>query len=75
MAWYHDWAWKNGFQVSEEMEECINAGLERNKSVNGARYCPCKLDLVASNVCPCVELRTTGHCHCGLFIKEEVNKY
>jgi ferredoxin-thioredoxin reductase catalytic chain len=39
-----------------------------------AYYCPCKLQKIASNICPCqsaqAEIDAEGHCHCNLFFKE-----
>ena len=30
-------------------------------------YCPCKLEHIADNICPCKDLRTNSNCICGLF--------
>lgn len=68
--WHQKVADMYGFTVNKEFEECILEGLEAKKAKFGARYCPCKVDNVVSNVCPCVEMRTDGHCHCGLFVRE-----
>lgn len=35
-------------------------------------FCPCKLDKVKDNKCPCVEFRTTGYCCCGLYIQSPI---
>ncbi len=59
----------------EKLDEII-AGLAYNQRKYGFRYCPCrplsgnpKED--AKKICPCYwheeEIRTLGHCHCGLF--------
>jgi len=44
-----------------------------NKANLGEFYCPCKLQRVPTNICPChdsqQEIDTTGHCHCNLFYK------
>lgn len=52
-----------------ELVASIVKGLNRNEGKYGKRYCPCKIDKIATNVCPCKEYRETGFCHCGLFIK------
>lgn len=70
--WYHLYAEKHGFLVNNEIEDVIHEGLERKKQLFGVRYCPCKLVNAIENVCPCVEFRTEGFCHCGLF--DTVNK-
>lgn len=48
-------------------KELIQEGLSMKKSKFGKRYCPCKVENIDENVCPCVEYKTTDHCHCGLF--------
>lgn len=38
-------------------------------------YCPCRLEKNDSTKCPCRDFReqtTTGECHCGAYIKVEV---
>ena len=41
----------------------------------GIPYCPCKLERVEKNICPCEDhvkdLIEKGRCHCGLFEKRE----
>jgi ferredoxin-thioredoxin reductase catalytic subunit len=37
-------------------------------------YCPCKVEKIPENLCPCDEFITTGVCHCGLWVKEETNE-
>lgn len=43
----------------------------------GFAYCPCKIEHIAENICPCVtcieEINENGHCHCRMFIKKEEN--
>jgi ferredoxin-thioredoxin reductase catalytic chain len=65
--WYRLYAEKNGYKINEENADTIHEGLEAKKEKFGARYCPCKLDNSQKNICPCVEFRTNGHCHCELF--------
>lgn len=40
-------------------------------------YCPCRLERTLETKCPCKEFReqtTEGECHCGAYVKIEVNK-
>jgi ferredoxin-thioredoxin reductase catalytic subunit len=67
MIWYEKIAEKYGMKVNNSMAEVILDGLEHNKIIYGARYCPCKTQKSIENVCPCKEMRETKHCHCGLF--------
>lgn len=48
----------------------INA-LERNFEKYGASYCPCKINRIDDNICPCKEYRETGKCICGLYLPHE----
>ena len=38
-------------------------------------YCPCKIKKEPDTKCPCKEFREqeTGECHCGLYVKVEIN--
>ena len=45
----------------------IVKGLNRNEEKHGARYCPCKLEKTEENICPCIEYKETGDCHCKVF--------
>lgn len=47
--------------------EAIFKGLLKMKDKYGEYYCPCKLDKVEENICPCEEMYVTGACHCDLF--------
>lgn len=53
----------------ESRVKLILDGLKRNEDTYGARYCPCKIDKVEDNICPCTDYRETGICKCRLFIK------
>lgn len=35
-------------------------------------YCPCRIQKIPENKCPCKEFREqeSGECHCGLYVKE-----
>lgn len=64
-----------GFKLSDRKEKII-AALIRKYDKFGDFYCPCRLDNIADNICPCKETRMDiltkdGACHCGLFYKEK----
>jgi ferredoxin-thioredoxin reductase catalytic subunit len=71
MKWYEKFAQKQGLRVNDEMKDTILTGLMANQEKHGARFCPCKIELVTDNICPCGEVRSTNKCHCGLFVKED----
>jgi ferredoxin-thioredoxin reductase catalytic subunit len=57
-----------------EMKEPLVEGLLKKHERYGDFYCPCKIDNIPENVCPCLETRSgsverDGRCHCGLFWK------
>lgn len=57
-----------------EMKESLIGGLLKKHERYGDFYCPCKIDNIPENVCPCLETRSgsvekNGRCHCGLFWK------
>ncbi|MFY9115202.1 MAG: ferredoxin-thioredoxin reductase catalytic domain-containing protein [Dethiobacteria bacterium] len=65
-----------GFKLSERKEKII-AGLIRKYEKFGDFYCPCRLENITDNICPCKETRMNiltkdGGCHCGLFYKEKI---
>lgn len=58
-----------------EMKEPLIEALLKKYERYGDFYCPCKIDNIPENVCPCLETRQgsvekNGRCHCGLFWKE-----
>ena len=58
-----DWALNDdGARVLRTIE-----GLRRNYKKYGEAYCPCKIEHIPDNICPCVEHLTTGGCKCGLY--------
>jgi ferredoxin-thioredoxin reductase catalytic subunit len=57
----------HGLTVDLEVAQVVVEGLQRNKDLWGASYCPCKLERVDKNICPCEELRTKKICHCGIY--------
>ena len=34
-------------------------------------YCPCKVQKIPENLCPCDDFINTGHCCCGIWEKDE----
>jgi ferredoxin-thioredoxin reductase catalytic subunit len=46
----------------------IISGLEKNYKKYGYSYCPCRIDKIPDNICPCKEFLETKNCICGLFI-------
>lgn len=48
--------------------------IEKLKANEG--YCPCALVKTPNTVCMCKEFREMkeGTCHCGLYVKEKINK-
>ena len=68
---------KYGATVNEAIRDGVIMGLERNHMVHGLPLCPCKFYTnideekeTRDNVCPCLEIRETDHCHCNLFKKD-----
>jgi len=58
-----DWALNDdGARVLRIIE-----ALRRNYKKYGAAYCPCKVERIPDNVCPCKEHVETGRCKCGLY--------
>lgn len=45
--------------------------LKRNHEKYGESYCPCKVDRIEDNICPCKEFRETGNCICGLYTPDQ----
>ena len=71
--WYEKWAKKNGFTINKDNEKLILSDLMANQDKHGARFCPCKTELITDNICPCGQIRTLRECHCGLFAELEKN--
>lgn len=49
-------------------KEFVSVLRKRIRQNNG--YCPCKLERVPENKCPCEDLRNNGECECALYVKE-----
>jgi len=57
-----------------EMKEALVEGLLKKHQRFGDFYCPCRIDNIQENVCPCIftrqgDVEKNGRCHCGLFWK------
>ena len=54
----------------KEIVKAIKDGLKKNDG-----YCPCRIEKTPETKCMCKEFREqeSGECHCGLFVKEEIN--
>lgn len=53
-----------------KLTQKIKLAIEKNSG-----YCPCKLEKIEENKCPCSEFvksKSPGFCHCTLFYKKEV---
>ena len=66
----------NGYYLNPDKDyvfNVLNAQLKHQE--NGIKYCPCKLGNVP---CPCAgveqEIKTYGHCFCGLYVSKEYIK-
>jgi len=70
---------KISLNPDEDLVRRIIDGLIRRKKIYGKLYCPCRpvtgSEADSWKVCPCIwlneEIERQGHCHCGLFVKEE----
>lgn len=48
------------FSNDTELVKTIKEGLKQRKG-----YCPCKVEKIEDNKCPCKEAREERSCHCG----------
>ena len=60
---------KAKYELNPDLEhvKMVRKGQERNKAKYGEKYCPCKIEHTPDTICPCLEYRETGECHCKLF--------
>lgn len=70
MKWYEKFAEKSGLKINEGMKDTVLTGLMANQDRYGARFCPCKVEHITDNICPCGQVRAKKECDCGLFVKE-----
>lgn len=47
---------------NEKLLEVLREGFKKKGG-----YCPCKVEEIDENICPCDEFINEGKCHCGLF--------
>jgi len=72
--WARSYAERNGFRLNPENKavDMIIEGLMLNEENHGARYCPCRIERVKGDICPCVyhkkEIEEKGECHCQFFV-------
>ncbi|MCX6090484.1 MAG: hypothetical protein NTX88_09005 [Candidatus Atribacteria bacterium] len=57
-----------------EMKEAVVKGLLSKNQRFGDFYCPCRIDNIPENICPCLftrqgDVEKNGKCHCGLYWK------
>jgi ferredoxin-thioredoxin reductase catalytic subunit len=81
---HQDYAKKNGFRLNpnQKMVDFLIGGLLEREKKYGEKYCPCRLVKNIKKedneiICPCIyckkEIEEDGHCHCFLFVKNEIN--
>lgn len=57
---------------NKEVYESVRKAVTENSG-----FCPCELVQIPDTKCPCKNFReqiTEGECHCGLYVKVEINK-
>lgn len=58
---------RQGFFINPDTE-FVKGLRKRIKQNNG--YCPCKLEKIPDNKCPCRDFRESSDCTCGLYCKD-----
>jgi ferredoxin-thioredoxin reductase catalytic subunit len=58
----------NGLTAEGRKKLRVIEALKRNYDKYGHSYCPCKVDKIEDNICPCKDFRETGKCICGLYL-------
>jgi len=67
---------RNNWRLSSNRERVrlLIAHLIANWANYGHPYCPCRLERIRENICPCVwafeEIKNEGKCKCRLFYAE-----
>lgn len=63
------------FNRKDKIRKAVIKGLQRNKEKFGNYFCPCRVEKIKENVCPCAyhekEINEKGECHCQLFCKKK----
>jgi len=78
---YQDYAQKKSFKLNPNkvLIDGLLKKMNENEEKYGCRYCPCRpltgnFEEDNKKICPCFwhekEITETGHCHCGLFVKQ-----
>ena len=57
-----------GFRINKNKEH-VKAIIEGLLRKNG--YCPCKVQQIPENLCPCDEFVESKICHCDLWVKDD----
>lgn len=59
-----------GYRISKDKErvKVIVEGLLKKDG-----YCPCKVQKIPENLCPCDDFINTGKCCCKLWVKDDEN--
>jgi len=69
----------NGITLNPDTDHVnrIISGLKRNTDIYGDAYCPCKIEKIPENICPCqshiADIKKDGHCRCRLFFSGDVS--
>ena len=42
----------------------------RRRIKNNSGFCPCRLEKIPDNKCPCKDFRENGECCCGLYVRD-----
>ena len=63
-----------GYAFNED-KKLVMEGLLQKKERYGDFFCPCKIENIPENICPCLETRSgrvlrEGSCFCGLYYKK-----
>ncbi|ODS35483.1 hypothetical protein BEH94_06520 [Candidatus Altiarchaeales archaeon WOR_SM1_SCG] len=78
--WAEEYAKTNGFNVNpkDKVLSVVIEGLIAKQEKFGKRYCPCRIQRIQENICPCVyhkdEIKKDGECHCQLFVRQKKSK-
>ena len=71
-----EFAEKNSIELNPNVDvvNTVLHGLIRKQTKHGKLYCPCRLQNIKENICPCEacveDVRARGECHCRLFVKK-----
>lgn len=68
------WAKEHGYRFTPHAPNIIESILKQREK-HGDDYCPCRVQKIDDNVCPCIhvhdDIKKKGHCHCLLFEKDD----